>query len=144
MVSLYMRTILINSSAEEVDITHKIRKSAQTGVPQRWRLRANDTDQRLCPIRALIRMATVYGPELEPTGSVFLQTTSYGAVDFNRPVVISLFISLSCSDTYCSLVDSTSHFPCVDQASATGWDQRMGSVWDSFLPTWWLPAPSQV
>ncbi|KAF8837494.1 hypothetical protein BDN67DRAFT_1013820 [Paxillus ammoniavirescens] len=62
------------------DVTMDTRKNAQTGITHFWRLWANDLDPRICPKRALIRLARVYGRTLPKTGPLFLQVNNYGAV----------------------------------------------------------------
>ena len=56
------------------------RKNAQTGVAHIWHLWANDTDPRICPKRALIRLARIYGRDYPKTGPLFLQMNNYGVV----------------------------------------------------------------
>ncbi|KAF7967243.1 hypothetical protein HWV62_35061 [Athelia sp. TMB] len=62
------------------DVKLATRKSAQTGVQHVWRLYANDEDPRLCPMRALIRLSMVYGPEVSTSGPLFLRVNQIGAV----------------------------------------------------------------
>ncbi|KAJ7227754.1 hypothetical protein C8J57DRAFT_1252275 [Mycena rebaudengoi] len=53
------------------------RKSAQTGLLHSWRLFANDDDPKICPVRGLILLATLYKPQgVEMTGPLFLRTAS--------------------------------------------------------------------
>ncbi|KAF7965122.1 hypothetical protein HWV62_45545 [Athelia sp. TMB] len=62
------------------DVKLATRKSAQTGVQHVWRLYANDEDPHLCPMRALIRLSMVYGPEVSTSGPLFLRVNQIGAV----------------------------------------------------------------
>jgi hypothetical protein len=71
----------------EVKLT--TRKSAQTGVLHTWRLYANDVDEMMCPLRALIRVATLYGNNTKLSGPLFLKVNKQGAVT-QEPVVSSL------------------------------------------------------
>jgi hypothetical protein len=56
------------------------RKSAQTGVGHAWTLHANDLDPKICPVRALIRLAVVYGETTPLTGPLFLRINKHGAI----------------------------------------------------------------
>lgn len=125
-----------------LDVTHKTRKSAQTGVQQRWRLRANDGHPRLCPIRALIQVSLVYGKNMDPSGPLWRQTTSYDAVDMTRPVV-SVIISLQMLHRSNVHLDCSRAKPCTYQAPTEGRNQGMGPLWNTLFSTWWLPVPSQ-
>ena len=62
------------------DMTMETRKNAQTRVPHIWHLCANDVDPRICPKRALIRLARIYGRDYPKTGPLFLQMNKYGVV----------------------------------------------------------------
>jgi hypothetical protein len=65
----------------------KTRKSAQTGVLHTWKLHANDWDVQICPVRAIIQLATLYGEDIELSGPLFLKVHSTGAVMQSQPVV---------------------------------------------------------
>ncbi|KAJ7210308.1 hypothetical protein C8J57DRAFT_1257224 [Mycena rebaudengoi] len=53
------------------------RKSAQTGLLHSWRLFANDDDPKICPVRGLILLATLYKPQgVEMTGPLFLRVSA--------------------------------------------------------------------
>lgn len=52
------------------------------------RLCANDSDPRICPKRALIRLAALYGENRDCTGALFLTINKNGAVT-NQPLVSS-------------------------------------------------------
>jgi hypothetical protein len=65
----------------------KTRKTAQTGILHTWKLHANDLDEKICPVRALIRLATLYGEDIELSGPLFLRVNSTGAVMQPQPVV---------------------------------------------------------
>ena len=70
-----------------VEVRLKTRKSAQTGVLHTWHLWANDADPRLCPVRALIRLACLYGPHAPLKGPLFLCVGKLGDILHNQPVV---------------------------------------------------------
>ncbi|KAG1722934.1 uncharacterized protein EDB91DRAFT_1255849 [Suillus paluster] len=70
-----------------VEIRLKTHKSAQTGVLHTWRLWANDADPRLCPVRALIQIACLYGSHVPPRGPLFLRIGKFGDIMHDQPVV---------------------------------------------------------
>ncbi|KAJ7240214.1 hypothetical protein C8J57DRAFT_1245432 [Mycena rebaudengoi] len=73
---------------EYVDVGLNTRKSAQTGLLHSWRLFANDDDPKICPVRGLIVLATLYKPQgVEMTGPLFLRVSVQGAVMQHQPVV---------------------------------------------------------
>jgi hypothetical protein len=72
----------------------KTRKTAQTGVLHTWKLHANDYDVKICPLRAMIRLAMLYGEGIELSSPLFLRVSSTGAVMQPMPVVYSFCISL--------------------------------------------------
>lgn len=63
------------------------RKSAQTGVGHVWTLHANDADPKICPVRALIRLAVVYGEMVNMSGPLLLRVNKNGAILQDAPVV---------------------------------------------------------
>ncbi|KAH9962507.1 hypothetical protein BGW80DRAFT_1545551, partial [Lactifluus volemus] len=65
----------------------KTRKTAQTGILHTWKLHANDQDEKICPVRALIRLAMLYGEDVELSGPLFMRVNSTGAVMQPQPVV---------------------------------------------------------
>lgn len=65
------------------------RKTAQSGVLHSWRLHANDSDIRICPMRILIQLALIYEP-VEKSGPLFLQVSAHGAVLPDHPIVCLL------------------------------------------------------
>jgi hypothetical protein len=71
---------------EYIDVNLTTRKSSQTGVLHSWRLYANDTDEVMCPLRALIRVAMLYGDTTKLSGPLFLRVNNQGAV-MQEPVV---------------------------------------------------------
>lgn len=71
---------LADAPGRYFDVTMDTRKNAQTDIAHFWRLWANDLDPRICPKRALIHLARVYGRTLPKTGPLFLQVNNYGAV----------------------------------------------------------------
>ncbi|KAJ7123824.1 hypothetical protein C8R43DRAFT_899359 [Mycena crocata] len=78
---------VIPGEREYVEISLQTRKSAQTGVTHSWRLYANDLDPKICPMRALIRLAVVYGDTVKLSGPLFLRVNAYGAVNQAQPIV---------------------------------------------------------
>ncbi|KAF7311911.1 hypothetical protein MIND_00202500 [Mycena indigotica] len=73
------------------DVKPKTRKTAQTGVGHGWRLHANDSDPRICPMRALIRLAMVYKSSgIQWSGPMFLQVAASGAIQQDRPLTSSV------------------------------------------------------
>jgi hypothetical protein len=83
---------------EYIDIKLTTRKSSQTGVLHSWRLYANDVDEVMCPLRALIRVAMLYGDTTKLSGPLFLRVNNQGAVmqepvvSESPPVPLSFFI----------------------------------------------------
>jgi hypothetical protein len=65
----------------------KTRKTAQTGVLHTWKLHANDWDEKICPVRALIRLAMLYGEDVALSGPLFLRVNSTGAIMQPQPAV---------------------------------------------------------
>ena len=63
------------------------RKAAQTGVRNTWRLWANDGSPFLCPKRAMIMLAMIYGKSVHRSGPLFREVDSTGAVLPNSPIV---------------------------------------------------------
>lgn len=72
---------------EYFEVQLKTRKSAQTGINHVWTLHANDNDPKICPMRALIRLAMLYGENPPLTGPLFLKVNKYGAVMQEAAVV---------------------------------------------------------
>ena len=69
------------------DVHLKTRKSAQTGLAHGWTLHANDDDPKICPMRALIRLAVLYGENVELSGPLFLKVNNNGAIMQDSPLV---------------------------------------------------------
>jgi hypothetical protein len=65
------------------------RKTSQSGVGHFWRLHANDSDPRLCPIRIVALLATIYKTNVKKSGPLFLQINAYGGVMQDKPIVCS-------------------------------------------------------
>jgi hypothetical protein len=63
------------------------RKTAQTGVLHGLKLHANDADPKICPVRAIIMLAMLYGDDVELSGPLFLKIHKTGAVLQKEPVV---------------------------------------------------------
>ncbi|KAJ7066766.1 hypothetical protein B0H15DRAFT_764970, partial [Mycena belliarum] len=59
--------------SEFLEVKLRTRKSAQTGVGHAWILYANDLDPKICPVRALIRLAVVYGETVTLSGPLFMK-----------------------------------------------------------------------
>ncbi|KAG1858356.1 hypothetical protein DFJ58DRAFT_840397 [Suillus subalutaceus] len=81
-----------------IEVRLKTRKSAQTGVLHTWHLWVNDADARLCPVRALIRLASLYGPHKLLKGSLFLRIGKLGDVLHDQPVSTSILSHALTSD----------------------------------------------
>ncbi|KII89592.1 hypothetical protein PLICRDRAFT_108342 [Plicaturopsis crispa FD-325 SS-3] len=81
---------IIPGTSPEYDVRLETRKSAQTGVLHAWRLHTNDQDPRVCPVRALVRIATLYGDKITPSGPLFLRVNKHGAVLQDMSVVCNL------------------------------------------------------
>ncbi|KAK6988517.1 hypothetical protein R3P38DRAFT_3332034 [Favolaschia claudopus] len=62
-----------------LDVSLNTRKQNQTGVLHSWRLHANDADPVICPMRAFILLASLYGPEIKKSGPLFLHVSAQGA-----------------------------------------------------------------
>ncbi|KAK7021652.1 hypothetical protein R3P38DRAFT_2533656, partial [Favolaschia claudopus] len=77
---------MIPGTREYFEVQLSTRKSAQTGVGHAWKVYANDADPKICPVRALIRLAVVYGETAPLTGSLFLKVKKNGAV-LQDPIV---------------------------------------------------------
>ncbi|KAJ7450707.1 hypothetical protein B0H11DRAFT_1612766, partial [Mycena galericulata] len=58
-----------------INVSLNTRKQNQTGLLHSWRLHANDDDPRICPVRAFILLASLYGPEIKKSGPLFLRVT---------------------------------------------------------------------
>ncbi|KAJ7137296.1 hypothetical protein C8R46DRAFT_817303, partial [Mycena filopes] len=58
-----------------IDVGLNTRKQNQTGLLHSWRLHANDDDPKVCPVRAFILLASLYGPEIQKTGPIFLHVS---------------------------------------------------------------------
>ncbi|KAK7025617.1 hypothetical protein R3P38DRAFT_3531239 [Favolaschia claudopus] len=70
-----------------LDVSLNTRKQNQTGVLHSWRLHANDADPVICPMRAFILLASLYGPEIKKSGPLFLHVSAQGAVMQSQPLV---------------------------------------------------------
>ncbi|KAG6905051.1 hypothetical protein DXG01_005380 [Tephrocybe rancida] len=81
---------IIPSERSHIKVALKTRKTAQTGVLHTWKLHANDLDAQICPVQAIIQLATLYGDTIELSGPLLLCTSSTGAVMQSQPIVHSL------------------------------------------------------
>ncbi|KAJ7291741.1 hypothetical protein C8J57DRAFT_1492205 [Mycena rebaudengoi] len=72
---------IIPGMREYFDVQLGTRKSAQTGTGHAWTLHANDLDPKICPVRALIRLAIVYGEAIPLTGPLFLKINKHETPD---------------------------------------------------------------
>ncbi|KAJ7433469.1 hypothetical protein FB451DRAFT_1196148 [Mycena latifolia] len=70
-----------------LDVGLNTRKQNQTGLLHSWRLHANDEDPKVCPLRAFILLASLYGSNIRKTGPLFLHVTAQGAVMQSQPLV---------------------------------------------------------
>lgn len=68
------------------------RKSAQFGVKHSFVLGANDFDIKLCPYRALINVATIYGDSKTPSGPLFVRLDKNGAPTKQALVSVLLLV----------------------------------------------------
>ncbi len=73
------------------DVYLRTRKSSQTGITHGWRLWMNDSDPKICPLRALIRLAVLYGDSGRLSGPLFLKIDTKGAVLHEGLVCYFLF-----------------------------------------------------
>ncbi|KAH7904816.1 hypothetical protein BJ138DRAFT_1018593, partial [Hygrophoropsis aurantiaca] len=88
VISIEFESIdFVPGERECFDVHFRTRKSAQTGVLHTWRLFANDKDPKICPVRALIRLAQLYGKSTPTTGPLFLRIDKQGAIMSKAPVV---------------------------------------------------------
>jgi hypothetical protein len=85
--SFPLMPLTLSHSGAYIEMRLKTRKSAQTGVLHTWRLWANDADTRLCPVRALVRIACLYGSQVPLKGPLFLRIGKLGDVLRDQPVV---------------------------------------------------------
>lgn len=77
-------------AASYFEIYLKTRKTAQTGVNHPWRLYARDSDPLICPVRALIRLAVLYGEDTPVSGPLFHQVSRAGGVLHDTRIVCYL------------------------------------------------------
>ncbi|KAG1800753.1 uncharacterized protein HD556DRAFT_1304768 [Suillus plorans] len=70
-----------------IEIWLKTQKSAQTGVLHVWRLWANDADARLCPVQALVHLASLYGAHSPLKGPLLLRIGKLGDVLHDQPAL---------------------------------------------------------
>ncbi|KAJ7628601.1 hypothetical protein FB45DRAFT_1079705 [Roridomyces roridus] len=73
-----------------LQVSLNTRKQSQTGVLHSWRLWANDSDPKICPMRAFILLASLYGPSIKKAGPLFLRISAPGAVMQSQPVTASI------------------------------------------------------
>ncbi|KDQ22200.1 hypothetical protein PLEOSDRAFT_1109321 [Pleurotus ostreatus PC15] len=71
---------MIPGEREYFDVYLRTCKSSQTGITHGWRLWMNDSDPKICPLRALIRLAVLYGDSSRLSGPLFLKIDVKGAV----------------------------------------------------------------
>ncbi|KAJ6603241.1 hypothetical protein DFH09DRAFT_810307, partial [Mycena vulgaris] len=65
----------IPGERKSINVSLNTRKQNQTGLLHSWRLHANDADPKVCPVRAFILLASLYGAEIQKTGPLFLHVT---------------------------------------------------------------------
>lgn len=78
------------SPGEYFEVQLSTRKTAQTGVLHGLKLHANDSDPKICPVRAVIMLALLYGGDIKLSGPLFLKIHKTGAVLEKEPVVCVL------------------------------------------------------
>ncbi|KAF9804531.1 hypothetical protein IEO21_09337 [Rhodonia placenta] len=100
-----------------VDVQLGVRKSAQTGTNHVWRLWANETNLKICPMCALIRLSAMYGKDVQPLGPLFRKVSVHD-IGYSQP--------------------------CLDQGPARSWLQVMDLVWHTLIPTGRVPVPCQA
>ncbi|KAJ6549519.1 hypothetical protein DFH09DRAFT_1086767 [Mycena vulgaris] len=93
---LFERINIIPGARGLLEVQLGTRKFAQTGIGHAWTLHANDIDPKICPVRALIRLAVVYGDTIELAGPLFLKVNKNGAVLQDTPITTSI---MSCALT---------------------------------------------
>src|SRR5882724_1084626 len=124
------------------EITLCTRKSAQTGITHTWKLYANDIDISICPIRVLLRLAQLYGPNCTCTGPLFLKVNNAGGVLYDQPVVL-LFGLDSLSPAHLHQ-DRSSCQSCSYKGHADFGIPWVGTLWDTLFPSWRLPVLSEA
>ncbi|KAF7300674.1 hypothetical protein HMN09_00952900 [Mycena chlorophos] len=69
-----------------------VRKNAPEGVRHSWKLWANDDDEKICPVRIMILLCTIYDTQNIGawTGPLFRRVNSAGAVLHDKPVTASI------------------------------------------------------
>lgn len=68
-----------------IEVKLTVRKSSQTSTHS-WKLFANEDDTRMCPMRAMIMLARLYGKNVTKQGPLFLKISKQGAVT-SEPMV---------------------------------------------------------
>jgi hypothetical protein len=124
------------------EVRLKTRKTAQTGVLHTWTLHANDADPVICPVRGLIRLAMIYGREVTPSGPLFLQVHSTGAILSDLPMVSPLLLPLA-PPLLTHPADEQHHKPVSEPGSPSTWIQVVVALRHAFLPPRGLPASHQ-
>ena len=130
-------------SASYFEISHKTRKNAQTGCRQNWFLHANDVDPFLCPLRALMRLAILYGEENPCTGPLFLQVKA-GAVQWGQRYVSSAYLLVVISPLIGPLLDFKPSWEGPHVRSPATRLSQVGTVRDALLPARWLSVSTEV
>lgn len=88
---MYSITITDATVGRYFDVCLGTRKHAQTGETHAWRLWANDDDPKLCPMRAIIMLAGMYGTTIRPSGPLFLKVSAIGAI-LPEPLVCYVYL----------------------------------------------------
>src|SRR5277367_4819261 len=113
-------------------------KTAQTGVLHTWKLHANDGDEKICPVRAMIRLATLYGEAVELSGPLLLKVGGgchHAASACCEYFVLFTFLFFL---TFCHL-DHWNPQPSSLKRPSEPWVLFLGPLWYSFIPSRWLP-----
>lgn len=119
-------------TGDKFEVHLKTRKQAQTGVGHCFFLYANDKEQKICPVRALIRLFTLYdGEKIEKHGPLFLKVDNNGAVVQSSPMVCAFQFPLVLpfgSDHLCNRhpVCLAVHWPLTCKALGTSLGPCMG------------------
>ena len=123
------------------DVHLKTRKSAQTGLAHGWTLHANDDDPKICPMQALIRLAVLYGENIELSGPLFLKVNNNGAIMQESPLVSQPTSSFENSQLIISATDQQHAKPRSYIGLARSWLQILGALWNTLIPPRWMSAP---
>jgi hypothetical protein len=122
------------------EVRLKTRKTAQTGILHSWTLHTNDNDLTICPVRALIRVAMLYGKETTPWSPLFLRVHPLGAVLTGQPVVRTNF-AFQCNVLIVKMLMLKTTSILSHSLSQDLQEQVLVSVRYSHISLWWMSAP---